>query len=119
MTIPKGIIQFLQDLNDQAFVMHTLNALYKKKKPLYCDKCGEVKKSVVGFLSHRSQCLKSGEQLESVKISCEICGRKMLPVSLTTHMKMLHQNTEKEETVEKQLNAIMKPLPSKRSAAKK
>ncbi|XP_008194372.2 uncharacterized protein LOC103313276 [Tribolium castaneum] len=107
------------DLNDQSFVMHTLNSLYKKKKPLYCDKCGEVKKSVVGFLSHRSQCLKSGEQLESVKISCDLCGRRMLPVSLTTHMKMIHQNPDKEEVPEKTTNNAAKPLPSKRSAAKK
>jgi hypothetical protein len=98
--------------------MHTLNALYKKKKPLYCDKCGEVKKSVVGFLSHRSQCLKSEEQLESVKIACEICGRKMLPVSMTTHMKM-HQPNVKEDIEEKPKNDFNKPLPSKRSAAKK
>ncbi|RZC38768.1 uncharacterized protein BDFB_007282, partial [Asbolus verrucosus] len=107
------------DLSDQSFVMHTLNSLYKKKKPLYCDKCGEVKKSVVGFLSHQSTCRKSEEQLESVKIACEICGRKMLPVSMSTHMKFLHSNpVQKDEVVEKTTNEN-KLLPSKRSAAKK
>ncbi|XP_063903465.1 uncharacterized protein LOC135122905 isoform X1 [Zophobas morio] len=109
------------DLNDQSFVMHTLHMLYKKKKPLYCDKCGKVKKSVVGFLSHRSQCLKSEEQLESVKIACEICGRKMLPVSMSTHMKMLHsEGSEKVKNgSDKSNNDLNKPLASKRSAAKK
>lgn len=108
---------YLQNLNDQTLVMKILNSLYREKKSFKCYICGEAKKSVVGFLSHRSQCSKSENQLESVKISCEICGRKMLPVSLSTHMKIHLNPTPKETKIEKKND--FKPLPSKRSAAKK
>lgn len=69
-------------------VMYILNALYKAKIPLYCYKCRESKKSVVGFLSHQSQC---GNNIESAKISCPICGKKVLPVSMPTHNKLVHE----------------------------
>lgn len=109
--------KMFQDLSDQSFVMYTLNNLYKKKKPLYCDKCGEMKKSVVGFLSHQSQCSKSSEQLESVKATCELCGKKMLPVSMPTHMKFVHG--PKPEKEEEEDTSRVSPVGSKRGAHKK
>lgn len=73
--------------------MTILTALYKAKKPLYCEKCGQSKKSVVGFLSHQSQC---GEKIEEVKIQCQFCDRKVLPVSMQTHIKMVHEKPKEK-----------------------
>lgn len=86
-------IQFItdiQDLNDKAFVMRTLAAIYKSKKPLYCELCGESKKSVVGYLSHKTQCGKSEEEISSMYVKCELCGNVMLPVSVQMHNKLVH-----------------------------
>ncbi|XP_018329237.1 uncharacterized protein LOC108739711 isoform X2 [Agrilus planipennis] len=86
------------DLNDESLVARILGDLYKKRKPLYCEKCGVAKKSVVGFLSHKSMCLKTEEEKESIKIKCELCDRKVLPVSITTHMKFCHGNVRKDNS---------------------
>ncbi|VEN58135.1 unnamed protein product [Callosobruchus maculatus] len=58
---------------------------YKAKKPLYCYKCDTAKKSVIGYLSHQSQC---GVHENDAKIPCAQCGRKVLPVSMPVHIKM-------------------------------
>lgn len=98
--------------------MKILNALYKEKKSFKCHICGETKKSVVGFLSHQSQCSKSEDQLDSIRIVCTICDKKMLPVSFNTHMKTMHLNpTPKEPKIEKITE--VKPLGSSRSASKR
>ncbi|CAH1981210.1 unnamed protein product [Acanthoscelides obtectus] len=76
------------DLNNQYFVMSVLNARYKAKKPLFCYKCNTAKKSVIGYLSHQSQC---GVNENDAKISCPECGRKVLPVSMPVHIKMVHE----------------------------
>ncbi|CAH1164048.1 unnamed protein product [Phaedon cochleariae] len=81
------------DLNDKDFVMFVLNSLYKAKKPLYCDKCGQTKKSVIGYISHRSQC---GVGTKEAHVECEICGKKMLPVSMLTHLKFVHGPKERK-----------------------
>ncbi|XP_060528679.1 uncharacterized protein LOC132703441 isoform X2 [Cylas formicarius] len=78
------------DLNDQDLVMRILNQLYKSKKPLNCEKCGASKKSVVGYLSHKSTCQKSDQELEEVKVQCKLCFKKLLPVSLEYHLKTSH-----------------------------
>ncbi|VEN58130.1 unnamed protein product [Callosobruchus maculatus] len=76
------------DLTNQHFVMSVLNARYKAKKPLYCYKCDTAKKSVIGYLSHQSQC---GVHENDAKIPCAQCGRKVLPVSMPVHIKMVHE----------------------------
>lgn len=68
--------------------MTVLNALYKAKIPLYCYKCKNTKKSVIGFLSHQSQC---GVDVENAKVPCPLCGKRILPVSLPSHNKLVHE----------------------------
>ncbi|CAG9767922.1 unnamed protein product [Ceutorhynchus assimilis] len=75
------------NLNDQDIVMRILTQLYKSKKPLHCEKCKVQKKSVVGYLSHKTVCQKSQEEMESVKVACKLCGQKVLPVSMDYHLK--------------------------------
>ncbi|XP_049821946.1 uncharacterized protein LOC109602047 isoform X2 [Aethina tumida] len=79
------------DLNDNSVVMAILNKLYKEKKPLFCEKCGVSKKSVIGFLSHRSMCQLSADELEGLKIKCELCDNRVLPVSMVMHLKCKHK----------------------------
>lgn len=92
--------------------MYILNTFYKAKIPLYCYKCKESKKSVVGFLSHQSQC---GNDIESAKIPCPLCGKKVLPVSMPTHHKLVHESKPDKPVVEEITEGS---LPSKRKAAK-
>lgn len=68
--------------------MTVLNALYKAKIPLYCYKCKNTKKSVIGFLSHQSQC---GFNVDKAKVTCPLCGKRILPVSLPSHNKLVHE----------------------------
>ncbi|KAK5646406.1 hypothetical protein RI129_004870 [Pyrocoelia pectoralis] len=87
------------DLNDHTVVMSILSDLYKRKKPLYCEHCGIVKKSALGYLSHKSVCQKSPNEVNNVRIKCEYCEHTVLPVSMTAHLKNckglhLYTNTE-------------------------
>ncbi|KAL1490447.1 hypothetical protein ABEB36_013137 [Hypothenemus hampei] len=84
------------NLQDKDLVMRILTQLYKAKKPLHCEKCKQQKKSVLGYLSHKSVCQRSEIEVEDVKVACQICGRKMLPVSMDSHMK-IHNKPEKTE----------------------
>ncbi|KAK9702326.1 hypothetical protein QE152_g30043 [Popillia japonica] len=108
------------DLNNQGLVLKTLTELLHKKKPLRCDSCGNVRKSVMGFLSHRSQCQKSANEIENMKVKCHLCGRRMLPVSLSRHMVLSHEKepTEKSDLVD-DINDEAREPGSKRKAAHK
>lgn len=107
-----------QDLNNQTTVMAVLHGLYKQKKPFYCEICGGIKKSVMGYLSHKSTCNKTEKEIEDMKITCEICGRSMMSVSMSVHLKQVH---EKKEYTELDQMFVEEPAetPSKRKAAKK
>lgn len=76
------------DLSDSAVVMRVLTDLYKRKKPLYCENCNMVKKSVMGYLSHKSICQRSSEEIEASKVKCDHCGRTLMPVSMAIHLKI-------------------------------
>lgn len=104
------------DLSNKSVVMGILNALYKSKKPLYCEKCGSSKKSVLGYLSHRSTCMKSNEEKEDLKVQCPHCPAKILPVSMSYHLNTVHFRSEKKPNpvAKEEFNPN-----SKRSAAKK
>lgn len=84
--------------------MHILSALYKLRKPLYCEICDEQKKSVLGYLSHKSVCQLGGAALDVLKVACEVCGRKVLPVSLDFHMKIHNKPKEELTSVESQIS---------------
>lgn len=101
-------------------MLKTLTELLHKKKPLRCDSCGNVRKSVMGFLSHRSQCQKSANEIENMKVKCHLCGRRMLPVSLSRHMVLSHEKepTEKSDLVD-DINDEAREPGSKRKAAHK
>ncbi|KAG5897827.1 hypothetical protein JTB14_011827 [Gonioctena quinquepunctata] len=103
------------NMNDKHFVLSVLNALYKMKKPLYCDKCNQTKKSVLGFLSHRSQC---GIDLQKAKIQCTMCNKKVLPVSMPSHIKMVHEAPKKQPVESDYFNVDSNAPIKKRQAAK-
>ncbi|XP_044752037.1 uncharacterized protein LOC123311962 [Coccinella septempunctata] len=103
------------DLNNVEFVKYTLNALYLAKVPFHCDICDKAVKSVQGFLSHKSVC---GRESEDVKVACEKCGRKMLPVSMQSHMRFYHENKDRVEEVPKRQSSTI-VSGSRRQAAEK
>lgn len=80
-------------------VTSALSLLYKQKKNFKCEVCNIIKKSVVGFMSHMDTCSKTEEELEMLKVKCEICNKKVMPSSMYSHMKLTHhpQEEKKEE----------------------
>ncbi|KAF5289007.1 hypothetical protein FQA39_LY03886 [Lamprigera yunnana] len=75
------------DLNNVTTVMRILTDLYKRKKPLYCEKCDQPKKSVMGYLSHKSMCQKSSNELHAMRVQCSHCNHHVLPISMSAHLK--------------------------------
>ncbi|KAJ8969702.1 hypothetical protein NQ314_001633 [Rhamnusium bicolor] len=64
-------------------------ALHKQKQHNNLAwRIGDHPLSVIGFLSHQSQC---GLNVEEAQVKCEFCDRRMLPVSIPTHLKMVHE----------------------------
>ncbi|XP_039291638.1 uncharacterized protein LOC111050416 [Nilaparvata lugens] len=68
---------------------------FKSFRGFKCDKCGAVKKSSVGYLSHKSMCGASQVEKENLKVCCPVCKRFMLPSSLKVHMGTDHRPTTK------------------------
>ncbi|XP_050309290.1 uncharacterized protein LOC126745480 isoform X2 [Anthonomus grandis grandis] len=87
------------DLQDKSLVLRIFQAIYKSRKPLRCEICNLQKKSTMGYISHKVQCIASLSNKCS-KVSCELCGRYVLPVSMEYHMKQLH-NTSNESALDK------------------
>ncbi|XP_034244212.1 general transcription factor 3C polypeptide 2 [Thrips palmi] len=106
------------DLNNEKFVLSILNKVLKgkKRKVLSCELCGEEKKSAVGFYTHKQVCGKSEEEIESLRITCEICGKSFMPVSLRSHM-LIHQR--KEESEISLANCLASPTTPGSSSGKK
>lgn len=89
----------LQDLSDTALIISILGVLYKQKFKFKCETCQTIKKSVNGFISHREQCNKSVDEIEAFKVDCQLCHKKILPSSFSSHMK-LHMSRERAEDEE-------------------
>ncbi|XP_023017912.2 uncharacterized protein [Leptinotarsa decemlineata] len=104
---------FPLDLNDKEYVLSVLNNMYKMKKPLFCDRCETVKKSVIGFLSHRSQC---GDH--EAKVACDICRKMVLPVSMPSHIKLYHEKAKESPNQSNYFSVDYKISDHKRKAAK-
>lgn len=58
---------------------------YNKIQYLKCPKCGEKKKSAVGYISHIEVCGLSKEEQMSLKAECEFCKKLFRRVSLQSH----------------------------------
>ncbi|KAL1487561.1 hypothetical protein ABEB36_015761 [Hypothenemus hampei] len=86
------------NLKDDGVVRQILNQLYKSRKPFHCEICKQQKKSVLGYLSHKSICQRLEIEVKNVKVSCTICHRKVLPVSMNSHMK-IHDKPDKTDEI--------------------
>ncbi|KAF5286787.1 hypothetical protein FQR65_LT02205 [Abscondita terminalis] len=106
------------DLNDSELVMGILNDIYKRRRPLYCENCNVVKKSVMGYLSHKSVCQRSHDEIQAYKVKCNHCSRFLLPISMSVHMKSctgLKTNTIPKSPATNKNDEV--PINSKRRAA--
>lgn len=76
------------DLNDDALITRVMTQFLKKNKISYlvCAKCGEKKKSSVGYISHMQVCGLSAEELANARVKCEHCGKTYRKVSLPSHI---------------------------------
>ncbi|XP_073979664.1 uncharacterized protein isoform X3 [Rhodnius prolixus] len=75
---------------------------WKKKYPKHlfkCEKCGETKKSVKGFLSHIQFCGKTLEERQKLMVACPLCGRVMMPSSLEQHRPLCSKKAPPKEAV--------------------
>ncbi|XP_045472452.1 general transcription factor 3C polypeptide 2-like isoform X2 [Harmonia axyridis] len=103
------------DLNNIDLVKQILNALYAQRKPFYCDTCDKSVKSVNGFLSHKSVC---GKPSEDVKVACTYCSKRLLPVSMPSHIRLVHEDKDRVEIVAKKRTSAL-ASGGKRQAAEK
>ncbi|XP_017780268.1 PREDICTED: MATH and LRR domain-containing protein PFE0570w [Nicrophorus vespilloides] len=100
-------------------ITNILNAMYKGRNKLCCHRCNETKKSVFGFLCHFVACGKSEQEVEEMKVTCEVCATKILPYLYWLHYK-IHMKPEKTEPITTEDNDITTESPYKsRVAAKK
>ncbi|KAH1023930.1 uncharacterized protein LOC109543640 isoform X1 [Dendroctonus ponderosae] len=104
------------NLQDQNLVTRILGQLCKLKKPLHCETCKQQKKSVLGYLSHKSICQLNGLEAESIKAECKLCGKKMMPVSLSWHMKTHTNETTREEPQKSDYFKVETPTNKRRAA---
>lgn len=76
------------DLNDDSIIARLMQQFMKRRKIQYftCAKCGEKKRSTVGFISHMQVCGLSPEELEGARVACEHCGKTYRKASLPSHI---------------------------------
>ncbi|XP_055529746.1 uncharacterized protein LOC129721328 isoform X2 [Wyeomyia smithii] len=76
------------EFEDEAVAVQIVTRFMKSHRQLtvQCDKCGVSKKSAVGMVSHRTICGLTAEQIEKSKVTCEHCKRRMMAVSMSTHL---------------------------------
>lgn len=76
------------DVNDEALVLRLMSQFVKRNKVNYltCSKCGEKKKSSVGYMSHMQVCGLTEEELANARVKCEHCGKSYRKVSLPIHL---------------------------------
>ncbi|XP_053683322.1 uncharacterized protein LOC128733625 [Sabethes cyaneus] len=87
LTYRQGIDPVI-DFNDETIAVQIVTRFMKSHRQLtvQCDKCGVSKKSAVGMVSHRMICGLTAEQIEQSKVTCEHCKRRMMAVSMSTHL---------------------------------
>lgn len=79
-------------LDDMDSMVTILNRGKKRfpKHTFKCNVCNVVKKSALGFISHQQFCGKSELEREKMLVTCEICGRVLVPASVAPHMYQYH-----------------------------
>nr|XP_033329711.1 uncharacterized protein LOC117222223 [Megalopta genalis] len=88
------------DFSDEKLCKKILNVTIKKRKgKLNCEKCGALKRSVNGFLSHVQFCGKSDEEKEALMMTCPICSAVMMPSSMEIHVRTHKQVEQKKKEV--------------------
>ncbi|XP_055588549.1 uncharacterized protein LOC129740929 [Uranotaenia lowii] len=75
----------LDDTNTACSIMIKFMKAFKLHA-VTCDRCGVSKKSAMGLISHRATCGLSAEEALKSKVSCQHCNRRLLPVSMATHL---------------------------------
>lgn len=75
------------DVNDSQAMARTMIRYMKHKKIQYlkCEKCGEKKKSAVGYISHIEVCGLTPDEIKALKAECEFCKKLYRKVSLVSH----------------------------------
>ncbi|GAB0090127.1 hypothetical protein DMENIID0001_048160 [Sergentomyia squamirostris] len=111
-----GIDQSM-DLENEISRGNTIQAFMKKRKltSVKCEKCGLVRKSGVGLVSHERVCgLTKGE--DSL-ITCEHCSRRILPCSLRVHQTNHCKGLRKLLAVHAASQAVLPPDGASTSSA--
>lgn len=75
------------DIDDSATHSRIMIRYMKHNKIQYikCPKCGEKKKSAIGYISHVEICGLTADEVKSLKAECEYCKKLYRRVSLPSH----------------------------------
>lgn len=76
------------DINDENAAAKAITRFLKiyKSVQLKCEKCGEKKRSGVGYISHIRFCGLSKDETLMTMVDCEYCGKAYRPASLQIHI---------------------------------
>ncbi|XP_024082995.1 uncharacterized protein LOC106673592 [Cimex lectularius] len=92
------------DIENEILVERILTRikLYSPKIIFKCPVCQNVKKSARGFISHRQFCGKTEQERIKMMVTCEQCGRMLMPSSMDSHVYLNHHpdNKKSEEKIE-------------------
>ncbi|XP_015431644.1 PREDICTED: uncharacterized protein LOC107187950 [Dufourea novaeangliae] len=92
-------------------------AVKKKKGKLTCEKCGAIKRSANGFISHIQFCGKSEEEKQALMMTCPICCTVIMPSSMEIHART-HKQAEQSRMKELQLFSVDNEKVKRKAAEK-
>ncbi|KAG7213536.1 hypothetical protein KM043_002796 [Ampulex compressa] len=104
--------------NDIKLLRRVLMAAIKRRRgQLTCEKCGAIKRSANGFISHMQFCGKTEKERRALLMTCPICEAVMMPSSMEMHERY-HRQLEQSKFEKAQL-CMLEYDKSKRKAAEK
>lgn len=85
--------------NDQKLWKRTLKEAHTRKRgALNCDKCGLIRRSVDGYVSHYIICGKTEDEREAIKWICPLCRGVFMPSSRDGHERS-HREAERARAI--------------------
>lgn len=95
------------DLNDENVCLNVMRRyrISNNLKFLKCPKClVEERRSAEGIISHMRLCGMSADEIETAKVSCPHCDKKLIKDSLYSHLRLACTVLKEQQRLQEQLN---------------